>query len=304
MSDWVSDLRGGRTLLVDGGTGSELRRRGFSMRDDVWSALAAESHYALLRTIHCDYISAGADIVTTNTFATSRFVLEAAGLGAQFETLNRAAVRAAIEARELAGRAATIAGSLSCLPPRFDPRAYPEPADEERAYRELAALLVDAGAEVLVLEMLEDTRHAALACAAARTAGVPFWLGLSCRVRNGELVAFDFPKTRLEDVVAALTPYGPAVVTVMHSPVAAVEPALLALRLHWDGWLGAYPALPDDGDLQEHAPGGGDLGAPTPPARFAKLARGWVAAGASIVGGCCGTTPQHIAALRAELGSG
>jgi homocysteine S-methyltransferase len=287
--------RPGRPLLLDGGTGSELRRRGFPMRDDVWSALAAESHFDLLRTIHRDYVAAGADVITTNTFATSRFVLEAAGLGTKFEALNRAAVRAALEARERAARDITIAGSLSCLPPRFDPHAYPKAADEERAYRELAALLADAGVDVLTLEMLQDTEHAALACAAARDSGLPFLLGVSCRLRGSELVTFDFPDVRLADVVAALVPYGPAAVNVMHSPVAAIEAALRAIRTHWTGPLGAYPVLPDEGS--------GELGAPVTPARLARLARGWIDAGANLVGGCCGAAPQHIAALRAELGS-
>jgi S-methylmethionine-dependent homocysteine/selenocysteine methylase len=292
-----SPLPTGRVLLLDGGTGSELRRRGFAMHDAVWSALAAESHYELLRTIHGDYVEAGADVITTNTFATSRFVLDAAGLGAKFEALNRAAVRAALEARDLAGRAVTIAGSLSCLPPRFDPGAYPKATDEARAYRELAALLADAGVDVLTLEMLQDTEHAALACAAARDTGVPFLLGVSCRLRGGDLVAFDFPDVRLADVLAALLPYGAAAVNVMHSPAAAIEPALRALREQWAGPRGAYPALPDAGSR------GDDLGAPITPARLADLARGWIDGGASLVGGCCGTTPRHIAALRAELGS-
>jgi homocysteine S-methyltransferase len=94
--------------------------------------------------------------------------------------------------------------------------------------------------------------------------------------------------------------------------VAAIEPALRALRAQWAGPLGAYPALPDEGsrdrhgwracrDMQEQF--AADLGAAVTPRRLAQLARGWIDNGASIVGGCCGTTPRHIAALRAELGS-
>src|SRR5690606_25328454 len=71
--------------LVDGGTGSELRRRGVPLSPAAWSALAAESHYDLLVAIHADYIRAGADVVTTSTFAGTRFVLDAAGRAADFE---------------------------------------------------------------------------------------------------------------------------------------------------------------------------------------------------------------------------
>jgi len=72
-------LARGGTLVLDGGTGSELRRRGMALEGTDWSALAPLTHYDLLRAIHADYIDAGADVITTNTFATTRFVLEAAG---------------------------------------------------------------------------------------------------------------------------------------------------------------------------------------------------------------------------------
>src|SRR5512139_4059896 len=115
---WADSLRGGRTLLLDGGTGTELRRRGAALDATAWTGLAPLTHYDLLRAIHADYIAAGADVVTTNTFGTARFVLEAAGHGADYAAINRRAVAAAREARDAAGRAVAVAGSISCLPPR------------------------------------------------------------------------------------------------------------------------------------------------------------------------------------------
>ena len=176
MSDrWRTELTQ-RPLIIDGGTGAELRRRGFPLHGDTWSALAALTHYDLLRSVHSDYLAAGADVVTTNTFASTRFVLAAAGCEAEFETINRRAIEAAREARELAGRDVTIAGSLSCLPPRFDRKGYPPAVREAAAYQELANLLAAGGVDVIALEMLEDTEHARLACAAARATGLPVWV--------------------------------------------------------------------------------------------------------------------------------
>jgi S-methylmethionine-dependent homocysteine/selenocysteine methylase len=291
---WRAELAR-RALVIDGGTGSELRRRGFALRGDVWSALAAQSHYELLRGIHSDYIAAGADIVTTNTFATSRFVLEAAGYGAEFESINRRAVEAAPEAREAAGRAVAIAGSLSCLPPAFDRNAYPPAREEAAAYRALAELLAEAGVDFIVLEMLEETEHARLACAAARAVGLPFWLGLSCRAAGGRLVAFDFPAVAFEDCLEALLPFEPEGVAVMHSPASAVQAALETIRGRFSGPLGAYPALPAEG-ADEPA-----LGAPLAPGELADAAVSWLRCGARIVGGCCGATPEHIAAVAAAI---
>src|SRR5262245_47690098 len=96
---WSELLHAGGVLLLDGGTGSELRRRGVALDASVWSALASLEHFDTLRAVHADYIAAGADVITTNTFATSRFVLAAAGRGEQFAEINRQAVAAAIEAR-------------------------------------------------------------------------------------------------------------------------------------------------------------------------------------------------------------
>jgi S-methylmethionine-dependent homocysteine/selenocysteine methylase len=266
------------------------------MRPDVWSALAAVTHYDLLRAIHLEHIEAGADVITANTFATARFVLEEAGLGADFEAINHRSLQAAKDARDLAGRDVLIAASLSCLPPRFDRHGYPDRATERSAYIELAELFAAEGADLIALEMLQDTEHAPLACAAARDSGLPFWLGLSCRQRDGELVAFDAPDVRLTECLDALLPFAPAVVSIMHSPRTAVLPALALVRERWDGWLGAYPALPGNGAIED------DIGEPATPAELAALASQWVAHGARVVGGCCGTTPDHIRALRSAAG--
>lgn len=285
-------LTGSRPLVMDGGTGTELRRRGFPMRTDIWSALAALSHYELLRSIHLEHIEAGADVITANTFATVRFVLEDAGFGADFEAINRRSLAAAKEARDLAGRDVAIAASLSCLPPRFDPSGYPDVATERCAYIELAELFAAEGADVIALEMLQDTAHAPLACAAARDSGLPFWLGVSCRLRgDGELVAFDYPDVRLAHVLDALLPFGPAAVNVMHSPRDAVAPALALIRERWDGPIGAYPALPGNGSIEN------DIGEPVTPPELAALASRWIAHGARVIGGCCGTTPDYVRAL-------
>jgi len=144
--------------------------------------------------------------------------------------------------------------------------------------------------------MLEDAEHAARACAAVRATGLPFWVGVTCRLRaDGALAAFDFPGTKLSAVLDALLPFEPDAVNVMHSPPSAIVPALHAVHAAgWRGIIGAYPTLEEE-DL---AGGGAER---TAPEALAKAARDWVAAGARIVGGCCGTTPEHVRALRAAL---
>jgi S-methylmethionine-dependent homocysteine/selenocysteine methylase len=312
-STWQARLAVGATLVVDGGTGSELRRRGMRLHPQAWSALAALTDYDLLRAVHADYIAAGADVVIVNTFAATRFVLEAAGAAGELEKIVRRSVAAALEAREAAGRGdVAIAGSVSCLPPRFDVRAYPAAAQESAAYRELAELLAVAGVDLIALEMLQDDTHGARACEAVRGIGLPFWLGVSCReaAATGELVAYDFADRPLGRFVDALLGFAPSVVNVMHSPPSAVAPALAALRARFNGLLGAYPELGvrsepgADSELGARTELGAasQLGAyPERGAGLASYAPAWRAAGARVLGGCCGTTPEDVAALSAAL---
>ena len=268
------------------------------MNSAAWSGAAALTHIDLLRDIHVDYIRAGAEIITTNTFGTTRFVLEAAGLGGEFSKINKLAVDAAMQARDIAAEnSVAVAGSISCLPPNLNVAGYPDEAKEHDGYRELAELLAEQGVDLIALEMMEDTHHAAMAMEAALAVGLPVWLGVSCRFADDEetLVGFDFPDTPLSEPLSALLPLGAAVVNVMHADPNTVATAIEEVKQRWPGAIGVYPEL-------------GDFSAPNwnftnlmPPEDFAKLAMQWVGQGARLLGGCCGTTPDHIRALHDAL---
>ena len=160
--------------------------------------------------------------------------------------------------------------------------------------RELAMLLASEGADLIALEMMEDTVHARMAMAAAVETGLPVWLGVSTRLSGagGGLVGFDFPDTPLAEPLDALIPLRPAAVNIMHTPPEAVAPALDEVRRFWDGPVGAYPELgdfeaPDWRFTRQLAPG-----------EFVAHAMAWVGRGARVLGGCCGTLPEHIRALK------
>jgi len=283
-------------LLLDGGTGSELRRRRVRFVENVWSAAANVDHMDTLVAIHRDYIAAGADVITANTFATTRFVLEAGGLGDRFEQINLAAIAAARTAAGTAGRRVLVAASLSCCPPFLDMAARPDPATELRDYHELAALFAANGVDLLMLEMLQHPESAARACEAANASGLPFWAGISCRLRDG-LVSFNEPVAPASAILDAIVPFEPAGITVMHSPLSAIAPALTAIRSQWHGPVGAYAELPYDEDPTVSS------NERITPEAYAAEAQRWLADGLQLLGGCCGTTPAHILALRGLLDS-
>ncbi len=130
-------IEGNEVVILDGAMGTELERRGAPMDGVAWSAAATGSHPHLVREAHEDYIRAGADVIITNTFAASRHVLEAAGLGEEVGALNRRAVALAREARERAAGDApvAIAGSISSFAPGADNSRAPSPAQARRRGR-------------------------------------------------------------------------------------------------------------------------------------------------------------------------
>ena len=279
-------LEPGRSVVVDGGMGSELEARGVPMDHEAWCGLANLEAPELVRQVHADYIAAGADVVITNTFPTNRRVLEAAGLGDRFEEVNRAAVRAALDAREQAGRPVAVAGSMSLWAGHGEwVGSAPAPeAEVLEVYGEQAALLADAGVDLIVLEML-DARWAPAVRAALAT-GLPVWAGVWTRGLPDD-GAFEAGLPLLIDERLDA-------VVVMHAPIDAVPAALAAIRRHWDGRTGAYP----------HS---GHFARPhwvfkdVAPDTLADAAESWVRDGAEIAGGCCGTRPEHIRAIADRL---
>ena len=176
MSSLTERLNDKETLLLDGGVSTEIRRRGVALDKNVWSGLTTKTHPDEVRQVHEDYIQAGAQIITANTYASSRLMLEPAGLADKVEAVNRAAVAAALQARDAAGRPdVVVAGSLSHMFPRVDGGELRDPnrspAAVAAAFSELAKLLCEAGCELILLEMMYDPDRMAAAFDAAAATG-------------------------------------------------------------------------------------------------------------------------------------
>ena len=281
-------------VVLDGGMGTELEARGARMDHEAWSGLANLEHPDLVRQIHEDYVRAGADVVIANTFPTNRAALAAAGYGDRFDKVNRAAVAAAFGARERVGRRVAVAGSMSLLGTVDTGRAAEEPPSDEQlldVYGEQATLLADAGVDLIVLEMFDARWSAALR--PALDTGLPVWVGVWTRLgEDGGLLA---PTGQaFEEDLPALIDERIAAVLVMHSPLDAVRPALAAIARRWHGPRGAYPHA---GHWERPNWTFEDL----PPSVMADHAEAWASDGARIVGGCCGTRPGHIHAIRDRL---
>lgn len=300
-ADIERQLGEGGLVVLDGGTGTELERRGVSMDPNAWCGPATFDHLHVLEGIHKDYIEAGADIVTANTYASSRLMLAHAGFADRFEEINRAAIGAAHRARQASGRTdVLVAGSLSQMLPvvkgsavETDPANLPSLADMALAFEELACLHRDQGCDLILLEMMRHPERMTRALRAASETGLPVWVGFSVRRgADGQILSYapeqDIPFAKL---VQALVGFEVAAAGVMHSPSDVIDDAMAILRDRFDGPLMAYP---DSGYFKMPNWQFEEI---IPPDEFRRFATDWMAGGVQIIGGCCGLSPEHIAAI-------
>lgn len=284
---------GGRALL-DGGVGTEIQRRGGSLR--AWAATENVDRPDEVRAVHADFLAAGADVISANTFGCSEPRLATFGLAGREEELNRAAVALALEARDAAAGDALVAGCLTTVSFRGPDGSGMSPPEGERALESQARIIADAGADLLLAEILSSADRANAMLAAAVSAGLPVWAGFSCKLDvGGQVRLLDEPGETLADSLRRIDLSGVDAALVMHTEIEAVGPSLAALREVWNGPLGAYPhggryARPD-----------WEFDASFTPEALAAGAARWLAEGCRIVGGCCGAGPAHVAALRDVL---
>jgi S-methylmethionine-dependent homocysteine/selenocysteine methylase len=290
----------GETIILDGGTGTDIQRRGAPMSGETWCAEVNATHPEIVRAVHDDYIAAGADIITANTFATSALNFNYRKRDDEMLALDAAAVNIAKNAAK--GTTVCVAGSVSTQRPnvlgtdRTD-LSFNWPADEARVlFRRKVDNLKSLGVDLLMMEMMRDTDYSLYACEAAMATGLPVWIGISVeRNAQGQLVGFGRTDQKLEDTAKALAALKPAVMTIMHTSPNDTAEAIDVLRQYWQGPVGAYPEsgyfqAPDWVFVDEIKPD--DL------ATYSKL---WQNHGATIFGGCCGIGPDHIKRLSSEF---
>ncbi len=287
-------LADGPPLLLDGATGTELERRGVASELPLWSARALLSAPEAVTEIHTAYVRAGAELLTANTFRTQRRNLARGGLAERAAELTQLAVALAREACVQARAAGVthpiwIAGSAPPLEDCYRPERVPSPTELEREHAEHAENLARAGVDWILAETMNTAREAEAALHAARAVGVPAGVSFVCtpdaRLLSGE------PLTR---ALKYIVPLQPLVVLVNCSPpesVAACLPVLANSGCPFGVYANLSAPDPTSGHFDPHT---------YPPDVFAEYAESWLRSGAHIIGGCCGTTPAHIAAL-AEL---
>jgi homocysteine S-methyltransferase len=278
-------------ILADGGMGTLLFSRGIPQRaclDEL-----ATTRPDLINAIHREYLEAGADLIETATFGANRLRLAGFGLADQAHKFNRRAAQVAREARDVAGRDALVGGSIG---PLGAPTRELLHLDEKRvraAYREQIDGLLEGGVDALVIETHADLGHLLLAIDEARRAAD---LPIIAELTFGEELALP-DGTTPEAAGRALAAAGVEAfgVNCGVGPLACLDALEAMGRSPGDTTRSIMP----NAGLPQRIEGHFVYAAP--PEYFAGMVPRFIAAGARIVGGCCGTTPDHIAAMRAAI---
>ncbi len=272
-------------LLADGAMGTMLYARGVPF-DHCFEAQNV-NRPDLVRSVHVAYLEAGAELLETNTFGANRFKLAVHGLAEELGAINAAGVRLAREAIEVSGRRAWVAGSIGPLGRQMAPIGALAEAEAEAAFAEQAQTLAEADA--IILETFSDLNEIAAAVRAVqRVADRPIIAQMTFAQDGRTLLGYT-----PEEIVGRLESLGVAVIGANCS----VGPQGIVEVIDRMAAAGHTPlsAMPNAG-LPAYV--GGRFVYVSSPAYMAERAVAMIEAGASIVGGCCGTTPEHIAAMR------
>lgn len=299
---------GGHAALLDGALGSELVRRGVRWR---WHGLRTDPQE--VESLHGEYIEAGADVIRTNTSQLNHRLylnvfrspdhmrhIGAPGLETRAHELTLQAVELARRARDTAGRDVAIAGVMAPLEHPFRPDLAPEPAAARPEHWQIASWLKEGGVDFILLESMNTIGEARAAAEAALSSGLPVWasfvIGPEGRVLGGEDLA---------DGARAMQSLGVKAVLANCAPPQDIGTAVESLAAATDLPVGAFAHIgvfdPPSWKFEFHPQFSAT--ADWPPDRYAEAAAGWLESGATIVGGCCGTGPPHVSALREALGS-
>ena len=291
-------LRSG-PILADGAMGTMLYAGGASL-DESFDALNLSRPDVVLG-VHRAYLEAGAELIETNTFGANRAKLEGFGRGGEVREINRRGVRLAREAREISGRPALVAGSVGPTGRTLAPLGTVDPAEVRAIFREQIEALLEGGVDLLQIETIGSLDEMVEAVAAARAAcDLPVVASMTF-ADDGRTIGGSTP----DAVVDRLAPLGVELIGGNCSvgprrllPVAAAIARRLAER-NGDGAAPvAVACMPNAGWPAQVA---GRVIYPSSPDYFARFAEQAAEAGVRLVGGCCGTTPAHTAAMRQAL---
>ncbi len=293
VEKFKKELKKGKVIILDGGMGTEIKARGGKTTLPLWSAEILLKNPNLVKQIHLDYIKAGAEIITTNTFRTTKRTFKKVGMEDKAREATIVACMLARQAREESGKDdVLITGSMAPLEDCYSPDLVPLDSELKKEHLEYAKNLKDGGVDFLLGETMISLREIKAICESAKKVGLSFAISFCCD-KNGNLLSGE----KLEDAVKLVEKYNPLFLSLNCMSLDLISKTLkkivkitslpVAVYAQGDG----EPA--DDEGWKFKGNNRQDI--------YSKYAKQWLKDGARIIGGCCGTNLDYIRKLVAIL---
>lgn len=288
-----------KVTLIDGGMGQELLKRSGVKPSPLWSAQILMDSPEIVRSLHTDFIKAGARVITINSYSATPERLSRHDQEHKFEALQKSAIDIALSARDEAKQSdVKIAGCLPPLVASYRPDEAPEYDKMLETYRRIVEQQKD-GVDLFMCETMASVLEADAALVAAKESGLPVWVGLTVEDDDSKALRNGQP---LIDAIKRMDELGATAKLINCSKPEAIDLCWDTLK-SGEGDIGAYAngftsiSALEPGGTVDVLSARHDLN----PENYAKFVMRWVEQGANIVGGCCEVGPAHIAVIAKEL---
>ncbi|WP_433989988.1 Homocysteine S-methyltransferase (plasmid) [Pseudoseohaeicola sp. NH-UV-7] len=286
-------------ILLDGSIGQELVRRSADRATPLWSTQVMLDHPEMVGEVHRDYFGVGATIATANTYAVHRSRLVRVGLDDQMPVLVNTALDQARAARDAHG-GGRVAGALGPLLASYRPDLKPDVDDAAEKFGELVRIMEDK-VDLFLIETVSSVQEAISALRGTAATTKPVWLALSVEDDDGTRLRSGEALVDIRPVIDGFKPDAVLINCTRPEAVASALEIIKAFGLPFGAYANGFTRISDafkaDAPTVDALEQRTDLG----PAAYSKFAMGWIAQGATIVGGCCEVGPDHIAQLARDL---
>lgn len=276
-----------KPLIMDGAMGTELMRRGIELPLPLWSSMSNIDQFDQVMNIHKDYIEAGSDILTTNTFRTTpRTFIKAGYSQNESEIISEQCCNMAIEAAKHAVKKENtlIAGSVAPLEDCYEPLHFPGKEIAKKEFQLIIDRIIGKGVDILLFETMGNYEEIESALQVSNHVDIQRWLSIVLKNKNSILDG-----TELQKVVELANKNKIDMVLINCTPVNIILEALDIFLGYRKGKWGVYPNAGENMPTKD-----GEFVSKLDDESICKAIQGYITLGASVVGSCCGSTPNTV----------